>query len=75
MLSVVPKAVVVCAPWHLRGFGEPCADDGNHPKGGQCTDCGRDIAVPHSAAGEPICLYCGMERGIVPIEDKPWWTE
>jgi hypothetical protein len=69
---LVPADPVICAPWHLRGIGEPCADDGNHPMGSRCQQCGTDIAIPRSRAPEPgICLYCAMDQGLVALEEVP----
>jgi hypothetical protein len=37
-----------------------------------CSSCRRDVAAP-AGTPHPIYLYCGMERGLVPlIETEDW---
>ena len=55
--------LVVCWPWRLRF----CGPD-HYSTGKNCIACHQDIAAPKDAA-RPICLHCGMERGIVPLEE------
>ena len=38
-------------------------------RGGTCIDCGRDVAI--AGPCRPVCIYCGMERGLVPLDDQP----
>jgi len=68
MLKLVKADPVICAPWHLRGSLSSCADDGRHPAGSVCDECGRNIAIPRALQFRPaLCLYCGMEAGLVPL--------
>lgn len=40
--------------------------------GCECAVCGRAISAPHRFQGGVIwCLYCGFERGRVPLVDVP----
>lgn len=59
--SIVP---IIAWPWRLRSLGP-----GDRPIAGACIDCGRDVAVPGPCRA--LCIYCGMTRGIVALEDKP----
>ena len=59
-ISAFP-APIVCWPWHLRLEGPA-----DYSAGMECTDCRRDVAAPKNAR-RPICLYCAMERGLVPL--------
>ena len=41
-----------------------------------CAICGRAISAPHRFQGSVIwCLYCGMERGLVPAVEAPGGLE
>lgn len=61
---VEPKPVAFCAAWHARGF------EHGPVHGGTCCWCGRDVAAPSSAQGKTVaCIYCGMDRGLIPIEE------
>lgn len=57
----------VCWPWHLRDMAEL----DHHPRGDNCMRCRRDIAVPRDADGDAVCLYCGMDLGLVEMVDRP----
>ncbi len=61
-LTAFPEPVV-CWPWHLRFQGPD-----HYATGKNCFVCNQDVAALKDAA-RPICLYCGMERGIVPLEE------
>lgn len=38
----------------------------------ECVVCGRAVSAPHQFQGATVwCLYCGMERGIVPADELP----
>ena len=44
--------------------------------GCSCKICGRKIAAPHKFQGAVVwCLYCGMERGFVPLVEIPGGLE
>jgi hypothetical protein len=67
-LVSVKLSPVVCLLWRLRIVpdGEP------HPIGANCIGCGRDLALRrHYAKREAICLYCAMDRGIIPLVELP----
>lgn len=68
-LRVVEVEPVVCWSWRLRD----CADLPEHPVGGTCNRCSRDVAVPRDAGTrEPVCLYCALDAGIIPeVEIAP----
>lgn len=57
----------VCWPWHLRGLAEL----DHHPRGGLCLVCRSDVAVPRGVTGEVVCLYCGMDLGLVEMVERP----
>lgn len=66
MIIAFPEPTV-CWPWHLKFCGP---SDRNH--GRPCFVCGKEVATPRICQ-RPICLYCGMDRGIVPlVEVAPW---
>ena len=59
-----PKTTAVSWPWHLRHLQH------GEVSGARCKFCGRDVAKPvgdHFA----ICVYCALDRGVIPVEDKP----
>lgn len=61
MVSIAP---VIAWPWRLRFLGPAGCD-----RGGACIHCGRDVAI--ASPCRPVCIYCGMERGLVPLNDHP----
>lgn len=63
-LRVVPVEPYGCyMPWRLRFM------DG-YPHSARCCFCNRDVAVPADAIGKNVaCIYCGMERGFVPLQE------
>ncbi len=65
-LRVVHAKEAACWPWHLRFCGpEPAVP-------GYCWTCEREVAVPTDRTGErPVCIYCGMDSGLVEAVDKP----
>jgi hypothetical protein len=66
MIRLVYSREVACWPWRLRSCGEEPAI------GGTCRSCDLDIAVPESRRGDaPICIYCGLDSGLVPAVDEP----
>jgi hypothetical protein len=62
LTSIAP---IIAWPWRLRELGPE-----GRVKGGNCIVCRRDVAVTDLTC-RPICIYCGMDRGIVPLEDRP----
>lgn len=68
VLSLVPAEPVICWPWHLWFL----ANDEGHPRGGVCRYCQCDVAIPPGSTGLPVCLYCGMDRGLVEAVDVPF---
>lgn len=63
--AVTSIAPVVAWPWHLRDMGPT-----DHTVGASCIQCGRDVAAPPTPC-RPVCIYCGMSRGIVRSDDVP----
>lgn len=44
--------------------------------GCNCEICAREISAPHRFQGAVVwCLYCGMERGLVPLIEVPGGLE
>lgn len=69
-LKVAASARTPCDPWDLRGVRE------EHPRGGVCADCGRDIAVFGEQIGyETVCVYCALADGTLPLEEIEPWEE
>lgn len=68
MTREAAHAFVVCWPWHLWFL----APNDGHPRGGECSGCGRSVAVPRAAVGDPLCLYCGIDQGVVEAIDAPF---
>lgn len=66
--TVVSLKPVICWPWHIRLLGPD-----NYIHGANCTYCGRDVAAPPGIR-LLICLYCGMERGLVPLVERDGYT-
>lgn len=62
--AITSLAIVCCMPWHCRTWVmEPV-------RGDRCTYCRRDIAVPVRAKARLLaCIYCGMDRGLIPISE------
>ncbi len=71
MGEIATLAPVVCWPWHLWFL----ADGDCHPQGASCSRCGRDIAVPTTAAGRLVCLYCALDSGLLPATEIPLCRE
>ncbi len=56
----------ICWPWslcHLETFDQ-------HPRGGMCGACQRDIASPQAYRGPCICVACAADLNGLP-EDSP----
>ena len=64
MTAINSIAPIVAWPWHLRTLAKK---DQQH--GGQCCHCRREIAIAKDERG--ICLYCAMDRGLIPLIDEP----
>lgn len=64
MMGIASISPIIAWPWHLRFLGHPGWD-----VGGSCIDCRRAVAVPGPC--RPVCIYCGMGRGLVETIDKP----
>lgn len=65
-LRLVHSREIVCWPAHLAFIWE------QPTQGADCQDCGAVVAQPVAAAKErPVCLYCAIERGLIPAEDTP----
>lgn len=57
----------------LSGAG---AVDSGEGFGCECAVCGRSISAPHRFQGRVVwCLYCGLERGLVPLVEVPGGLE
>jgi len=71
LVPIVPYAC--CMPWELR---DAWLEQIEPVHGGRCCFCQRDVAVPEPASGKNVaCIYCGMDRGFVPIvEIEPYTT-
>lgn len=65
-LQLVHAREVACWPWALGWLtGEPV-------QGATCRTCGLDVAQPTAQARNvPVCIYCGMDSGLLPEEDAP----
>lgn len=64
MLQLVPPSpVAFCAAWHCHFGTDPV-------HGARCCWCEREVAAPEHARGKTVaCIYCGMDRGLVPIQE------
>lgn len=66
-LRLVHSRQFACLPWHLHFLADEPV------QGASCRDCGRSVALPLSKSGEvPVCLYCGLESGLVEAVEKPF---
>ena len=63
MTGRVTASVTICLPRHLQ-FLSPRAYSA--PR--FCCACGGEVAGPEAAA-LVMCLYCGMEHGVVPMAE------
>lgn len=62
---IVARTVAPCWPWAER-FNDP-ADQ--QPLARLCIRCKIDVALPRADEGHtPMCLYCAMDRGLIPAE-------
>jgi hypothetical protein len=69
-LQIVTAPPVVCWPWHLAGCDPELGPA--HPIGANCGECGREIALRRDRPNaNALCLYCGMDAGLVPLEEVP----
>lgn len=67
VVMLAPLKTEVCPAWHLR-------DRPPHPVGGQCRLCRRDVAMPPTRRVSPICLYCALDTGVIPEQERePGW--
>ena len=69
-LQLVHRREVACVPWMLADFQrEPVFF-------ATCRQCERDVAQVESSRGDvPICIYCGLDSGLVPPVDVPLFAE
>lgn len=66
-LGLVSPRRVPCWPWHARFDQE---SDG-HPIGGECADCGCDVALPRQLAGSvAVCVGCALDSGLLPAVER-----
>jgi hypothetical protein len=67
-LAIVPQPDVPCYAWEHRHLSIYFPKQ--HPQGGNCADRGRDVAV--FKPGRPVCLYCGLDSGLIPPIEQPF---
>ena len=60
-----PKTTGVAWPWRLRHTQE------RDTVPSRCKFCERDAAKPRED-DLAVCIYCALDRGFVPVEDKPF---
>jgi len=66
MLTLVHSRQVACWPWSLGWIDREAVHYAT------CRTCQRDVAQPKEAAKlVPVCLYCALESGLLPLEDSP----
>jgi len=68
MAEIPSLAPSVSWPWHLRHLDSP-----ERLHGGSCIYCGREVAARKDE--RVACLYCGMDRGMVEMIEKPLLEE
>lgn len=68
-LTLTHSRQVACWPWELRFV----TDEAVRP--GSCRSCERDVAVPSIERDTPVCLYCGLDSGLVEAVDRPLWSD
>lgn len=65
-LSLVHAKQVACWPWGLGWLAK------QEVQYATCRTCERDVAQPKARAKEvPVCLYCALDSGLLPLEDYP----
>jgi hypothetical protein len=72
-LKLIHALQVPCWPWHLHWIPR------EEVQYATCRTCERDIAQPMARSKEvPVCIYCAMESGLLPLEERPFhelWSE
>ena len=70
-LSIVPPSPATFGPaWHARAEDPPAIAPA------RCCFCDRDIAVKTSEAHlTAACIYCGIDRGLLPAIDEPLFKD
>lgn len=65
-LRLVHARQVACWPWHIGWLPRQAVQYAT------CRTCERDVAQPLDSAGEvPVCVYCGLESGLLVAVDAP----
>lgn len=65
-LRLVHARQVACWPWGLAWL------DAKSVHFATCRTCERDVAQPNDRCADvPVCLYCGLDSGLVPAIELP----
>jgi len=65
-LTLVHAKQVACWPWGLGWI------DHAPLQYATCRTCERDVAQPVANAKDvPVCIYCALDSGLLPLEERP----